>query len=109
MKLPKSFNELTVRQFQEATQIIKDESDSLEREVKLIACLTGNSIEWVEKLKKSELVEYSKKVNALIIPNLEQRISKWLVVKGKLLRPNLNAESLTAGQLITLKTLEERA
>jgi hypothetical protein len=109
MQIPKSFNDLTVRQFQEATQIIKDEPDLLERHIKLIACLTGNTVEWVEAHTPKQIGEMAKAMDFLSEPKIEKRIVRWFVLKNKIFKPILKAESLTAGQVLSLKTFEEKS
>ena len=62
MELPNSFNELTVRQFQEASRILKFEGDLLERHIQLIACLTNQTIDWVLDLDDPDAVRAAAKV-----------------------------------------------
>lgn len=109
MKLPRSFNDLTVRQFQQATEIINSEPDLLERHIKLIACLTGNSIEWVESHTPKKLGEMAKQMDFLVKPDLDKRIQKWVLIGKRIYKPILKADQLSAGQVLSLKTFEEKS
>ena len=109
MQLPKSYNDLTVKQFQQASLILKEETDLLERHIKLIACVTGREVSWVESHTPAQITEMCKGLDFISIPDLSKTIKKWVVSNKRVYRPIIGAEKLTAGQLIALKYYEEKS
>lgn len=104
-----SYNDLTVKQFQEASLILKNEPDILERHIKLIACVYDKPIEWVESHTPAQLAEMVKALDFITAPNLNTKIKKWVVANRKIYAPIIGAEKLTAGQVIAMKFYEEKA
>lgn len=108
MKLPKSFDELTVGQYQEINLIIQENNDPIERHIKLLACLGNTTIEEVEKHTPKQIKEFVKAVEFVYAPDtISKEIVKRFVLKNRLVGPVIGAEKLTAGQILTLKHLEK--
>lgn len=108
MELPNSFSDLTVKQFQDASYIIKNEDDLLERHVKLIACLSNKPIEWVESHTPAQVGEMVKKLDFLLTPVVSKKIKPFLVFNKSVYRPILKMETINWGQIKTIKVLGER-
>lgn len=109
MELPNSFNELTVRQFQEASRILKFEDDILERHIQLIACLTNQTIDWVESHTPAQIGEMVKKLDFLLKPDVNKKPSKFLALNKTVYSPILKMETINWGQVKTIKVLGEKA
>lgn len=109
MKLPKSYNELTVRQYQGVDLILKEDIDHLDKQVKLISHLSGKTIEEVENNTPKQILEWAKTLTFLSnINNLTTSINKRVFINGRFYCPIIGAEKLLASQLVTLKHLEEQ-
>jgi hypothetical protein len=109
MKLPKSFDELTVGQYQEINIIIQENDDLLERHLKILACLGNTTIEEVEKYTPKEIQGFVKSIEYVYAPDtINKELVKRTVVKDRLVGPVLGAEKLSAGQVLTLKHLEKQ-
>jgi hypothetical protein len=61
----KSFNELTVGQYQEWYRIQKEIEDPLDREIALIALVTGMTVDEVENLPRLRLFDLADKLNSI--------------------------------------------
>lgn len=109
MILPKSYNHLTVKQFIDADSIIRAEKKPLDRAIKLIASLSGKSIEFIESHSPEQIWAWNKELDFLNNPKLNDYIPKWLFVGTKVYKPLTDIGKLTAGQLIALKHFEEKA
>lgn len=109
MVIPKNYNELTVRQFQLCDEIIRNESDVLERHIKLVACLSGNSIEWVESHTPKQIAEWVKDLSFLSNPKVDKKIPKYVLANKRVYRPYNDASKFSAGQVIALKVYGEKA
>lgn len=108
MELPRSFNELTVRQFQEASRIIKFEDDLLERHIQLIALLTNQTIDWVESHTPAQVGEMAKQMDFLVKPEVNKKVKSFIVQNKRIYKPILEMNKINWGQIKTIKTLTEK-
>jgi hypothetical protein len=109
MVIPKNYNELTVKQFQLCDDIIRNESDILERHIKLVACLSGKPIEWVEAHTPKQIAEWVKDLSFLSNPKVDKHIPKWVIANKRIYKPYNDASKLTAGQVLALKMFGEKS
>lgn len=66
MKLPKGWHEVTIAKFAEYYTLSQSKiKDALDYEVRVISIFSGVSVQEIEKLKTSELVEIAKKLSFL--------------------------------------------
>lgn len=108
MKIPKSFNELTVGQYQEVSLLI-DNPDPLDRAIKILACLSGNTVDFIEKHTPAQIKEWVKDTAFIYDPDsISKKIVKRIIANRRFYCPIIGAEQLNAGQLLTLKHLEEQ-
>lgn len=116
MNLPKSYSDLTVRQFQEASAILNSKIQDnflgdLTIPVRLVACLAGKSEDDVLELcSKAELIKYYSGLSWINnIESLEKSpICKKIVAGKHIYCALLGFEDFKSGQNITLKLLEGR-
>ena len=109
MKLPKSFKDITVEQYQNAQAIIDSKDTNLNINIKLIAYLSGKSVEYVEGLEPL-IISAHRLSLAFLNDDIPQdvKVHKWIVANGQPYKAILDMESFKAGALITLKYLEEQ-
>jgi len=108
MKLPKSYADITVEQFQQAHAILNSGESNLNINIKLIAYLSGKSIEYVEGLEPLIISAYRQSLSFLNDDITEAKVHKWIVANGQPYKAILDMEQFKAGALITLKYLEEQ-
>lgn len=106
--IPISYNDLTVRQFQEVNRIVNSEPDLLERHIKLISCLLDKPLEWVENHTPKQIGVWAKEIDQLLKSEISKVKKKYIVVNGTVYRP-ADLNKLKAGQVIALKMYEERS
>ena len=90
----KSFNDFTVEQFQQWHKVIKEESDIIDREVKLASILTGKSVEYLESVPYSVLKEVIKRVNKISLTEPSTKVVRFVKVGRKVYSAILNAQDL---------------
>lgn len=109
MKIPKSFNEITVRQYQSIHDLIIDETLEIEdREVRILAELTGKSIDEIESLPLDELKMSLLQLEFLKRPDLSTKYKKWFTVNGRVYKAKPFAQKLSTGQYVDLKSFHAR-
>lgn len=109
MQIPLSINDLTVKQFQEINQIIRTEKDCLESHIKLISCLFGKSIEWVESHTPAQIGAWAREIDKLLKSPINKKVKSFIRAGKHFYKPMLEIQNIKAGQLIALKFYEERA
>ena len=108
MKLPKKYGDLTVQQYQQVKVILDSEDDVIERHVKLIACLSGKTCEFVEKHTPKQIAEWAAKLDFLNTPEFKSTFAKRVFINHTWYMPIIGNEEFTAGALVTLKHLEKQ-
>lgn len=114
MELPKSFNDLTVRQYQDASIIFNDKEydeffGDLTPHIRLIALFSGLTED--EVLEQCDKKELAKRYASLSFLNDQKSLDslpfkKIIVANGKVYCA-LGMQDFKSGQLLTLKKLEE--
>ena len=116
MRLPKSFNDITVQQYQDCVRIINDKDydeflGDITPHVRLLAYLSGNTEDKILELcTKSDIIKYYKELDFLNdVEALEQAPLKRLIVaNGNIYHALIGMEDFKSGQNLTLKMLEEK-
>lgn len=111
MRLPNSFSQLTVNQYQEANRILKSDDDFLDKSVKLISILSGKSIEWIESHTPKQIGDWYSSLGFLSDKSgLDQsKVKPYIVANGRVYKAVINMDDFSAGQLIALKHFEEQS
>lgn len=99
----KSFEKLTVGEYQELYRIHRSDDDELDKTVQSIAVLTGKTRWEVEDMDMDLFRSYSKRISVLFSALIEERPRKTIKVNGKKYSICLNPRKLTAGQYIDLQ------
>lgn len=100
MKLPKSWHDVTIAQYQKCLSIstlYKD--DHVERHIHLLALFSGSSIEEIEKINIGELVK-DNSLQFLSDPIPEGKLAHTFKLKGKVFKASILTSGMEAGQFI---------
>lgn len=109
MKIPKSFNEITISQYQQVFKIHHSDLEVEDREAQIISLLSGETIEKVEKLPLSKFKEVVRSLSFLYNSNLLPKELKPFVVSGATIyKPWLKLDELQTAQFVDLKTFQSR-
>lgn len=109
IQIPTSLNNLTVQQFQEVNRLIRTEKDILERHIKMVACLSGHPVDFIEKQDVSHIGNWARAIDKLLATELNKKITRFMVIGKTVYKPILKVDTIKAGQLIALKHYEEKA
>ena len=104
MRIPKSFNDLTIEQFQECYFVLGSKP-TLDSWIMVISILSGKSKDKVESLPIKELKKEINKLQFLLNPNLNEKVNKFIAVKGRPFKAVLNANEMQTNQVADLKGL----
>ena len=108
MKLPKNFGDLTVKQYQQSSKILKDDVDQLDKWVNILACLSGKSVDFIESNTTTQIGKWFQQISFFNNPEVSESWPKRIRVGFRFYVPVINNEDLTAGQLIALNHYETR-
>lgn len=114
MKLPKSFKQVTVEQYQRIYPIyqkIEAEKDPIviaSDWCRIISILTTLKPNEVEELPIDKLKSIIKSLNWLVNGNIKPNKKKYLFVKGHLHRAKLEAKQFNTAQYVEIKTFLSR-
>lgn len=104
MRVPKSANEITIAQYQEAEKILKS-TEGIERNIQLIALFTGKTIQEVEALKLPEIADTVKSLKFLEkMDDLKAEPNRYFYIDSQRYSVILDVKKLTGGQFIDLTT-----
>ena len=106
MKIPKSWNEITISQFQECYFILGKTPD-IDSWVKVISVLSGRSCDEIESIPLKDLTKCIYSLNFLLKPNLEEKVKKYVLVNKKIYKAIYQATDLNTAQGHDLKTFLE--
>lgn len=104
MKLPKSFNEITISQFQECYFLLKKNHD-LNAWISVLSTLSGKPHKYIEDLPGNQLRAYIKSLQFLLNPELNEKVNKYVTIRGKVFKANLFASEMKTNQVADLKAL----
>jgi hypothetical protein len=106
MKLPKSFNELTVEQYQRITEIQGSDLDKLDKSIEIISYLSGKTVTEIESLYSPS--EVFTKTSFLNNAQVNETWGKRIRVGSRFYMPIIKNEDFKAGALIALKHFEKQ-
>ena len=104
MRLPKNWNQITVEQFQECYFLL-GKDPTIDGWVKVLSILSGKSKDYVEGLKVKDLKGYINKLQFLLSPNLNEKVNKYLSIKGRIFKAVYLASDMQTNQVADLKAL----
>lgn len=105
MKLPVSYNHITVRQYQSIQPLLIDKM-TLDDKISVLARLSGKTVEYIENLKINTLKKYFILISYLT-EYPKSKLRKYLFIKGKLFKADTEADNLTTAQYCSIKTFCE--
>lgn len=103
MRLPKSWNEITVGQFQECYFVL-GKNPTIEHWCRVIAVLSGLTEAEVESMLIKKLKQKIIQINFLQHPNLNERVKRYIYLNGTVYRSVYQPNELTVSQIKQLKT-----
>ena len=95
-----NYNELTIRQFLECKTIADLEEDPIERNVKMLASITGKSQDEIEELPIEDLKKQLENFSKIEKLNPNEKLKLNFKIKGKRFSTIWKTQELTAAQYI---------
>ena len=114
MKVPKSFSQVTVSQYQRISPIyqkIEKESDPITIAsdwCRIISILTDKTPADIEAMPIDKLKAIIKSLNWLVNGNIKPKKRKYLFIKGRLHKAKLDAKQFNTAQYVEIKTFLSR-
>lgn len=108
MRFPKSYNDLTIAQFQECYFILGKDPGTDEW-IRVLSILSGKPEDYFLELPKSKLKDWIKKLQFLLTPELNTKVKRYLYINGRIYKAILNANEINTAQGIDLKTFQKPA
>src|SRR3990167_4110010 len=104
--LPKSWGEITIRQFVEIDGWIKSTNlDPLTKELHILACLTGQPVEYFDAFTLTDVYRMMGEVSFLYsIETIDKRIPVFVELQGREYDFKPDVRAITAGQFIDLSS-----
>jgi len=96
---------LTVKQFQHISNLVKSNKDELDKEIEIVSYLSGKSEDEVLKLPLGKI---KKIFNDCGYASPSKGITKYLWIKGMLYKACLDCTELNTGQYIDLKNFAKQ-
>lgn len=101
MKLPKSWNEISIEQFIEIYDIAQDESiEPIDKSIRIFSILSGLTINQVEDLTLDDWVSFQKQIT-FINDFPQATYPKSFKLGGYIWKPTLDIRKITAGEYIS--------
>lgn len=101
MRLPKSWNEVSIEQFIEVYDIAQDESiEPIDKSIRIFSILSGLSIDQVEDLTLDEWTQYQQQIK-FINDFPKATYPKSFKLEGYIWKPTLDVRKITAGEYIS--------
>lgn len=110
MRLPKSFNDITIGQYQDVYFLLpakegEDDVELLTRWAQIIAILTGKDLQTISDLPTRQLKHLIKCLNFILRPEvLQEKPKQYIAVNGRICKAVLQANQLSTAQLIDIKS-----
>lgn len=95
-----NYNQLTIKKFLNCKRISEMEADQIDRNVRLLAEITGKEVDEVESMPINELKEQLKKLGAVETLAPEAKVKMKFKIKGKRFTCIWQSQYLTAAQYI---------
>lgn len=103
MRLPKSFNDITVGQYQKIYFLLKENTN--ESWVAIISELSGKPYDEIEAIPIRELKLIIKRLDFILRPEvLHEKVKKYIAVRGRICKAIYQADLLNTAQLVDIKT-----
>jgi len=102
MRLPKSYNDVTLGQYQECYNLINSKDE--DKWIKILAILSNKSVEDIENLPADKLIKYANSLKFLSNPDINTKPKKYIGIKGKVFKATLAITDLSTAQGIDIKT-----
>ncbi|OHB92405.1 MAG: hypothetical protein A2Z57_12045 [Planctomycetes bacterium RIFCSPHIGHO2_12_39_6] len=100
MRLPKSWSEISIGQYQQIITILSVYKDPIEREVKLIAFLSGKTEAEIEGLTVKQITDKARSLGFLYGQPPQGKVHTHFKCKGRKYQAVILTEGMTAGQFI---------
>jgi hypothetical protein len=113
MRLPKSFNEVTVKQYQDVYFLIRekyiDDFQYCENWARVISILSNEDYDTILELPKIEFKNLIKRIDFILRPEvLQERAKKYIAVNRRFYKAVLNADQLSTSQSLNIKGFQSR-
>jgi len=92
------FKQITIGQFLKCKTISDLETDPLNRQIKLLAELSGKSFDEIESMPIEKLTEALKEFNKIELLNKDAKVKMTFKVKGRRFKCVWQTQKLTAAQ-----------
>jgi len=99
--LPKSWNEVSIKDFHNIQRIIQKEQDELDKEISLLAYLHGTSQSEIENFSISKISHEIKKLSFLSNTDMGG-LNVSFKIKGRRYRANIFTQTLSAAQFMDI-------
>jgi hypothetical protein len=103
MRLPKSFNDITISQFQ-TCYFLLGKSPGIDEWIKVISTLAGKTYNDIESLPVWYVKKLIYQLEFLTRPNLNTKLKKYLYLNGTVYKAIYEGHKLSAAQGMDLKT-----
>lgn len=103
MRLPKSFNDITIFQYQVCYNLLKKDH-SIETWVAVLAALSNKSYAEIEAIPIWQLKKHIEQLAFIMVPPTKLKVKKYIYVNGRIYKAIYKANHLTPGQGIDIKT-----
>lgn len=104
MRLPKSFNDITIEQFQECYFLL-GKHPSIDTWIMVLSTLSGKKFDEIEAMPIKKVKEAINKLQFLLNPNLNEKVNKFITIKGRLFKAVFFASDMQTNQVADLKGL----
>ncbi len=106
MKLPRSYNDITIEQYQEIYPLLKSRP-SVEQWITVIAKLSGHSEDYYMDMPVRDLKRVIFKLQFLLSPELNTKVKRYALINGRIYKAVYKANELTTAQGIDLKEFQK--
>lgn len=104
IKVPTSWNDISIGQYIELRPVLNAEMNDLERLIYLLAVLLKKPTQDIEKIKITDYQLIRKKMSFLWDQDLPREVQRYFTVEGKSFEVVLNARELNGGQYMSVAT-----
>lgn len=102
MRLPKSWNQVSIEQFQECYFVL-GKNPTIDSWVTVLSILSGKPIKYIEGLPIRDLKDYIKKLSFLLEPKMNEKVNKFVSIKGRVFKAVYDASQMQTNQVADLK------
>lgn len=115
MRVPNSFNKITVSQYQEIAPLLKSLSSEEDSEkvmtlwANILAVLTDKQTDYIEELPLWKLNHYIKQAAWINNPETKGKVRKYIIVKGRMYKASLEMQDFSTSKYIEISTWLKRS